>query len=114
MKKLLLVLSFLFLSINLYSQEKSYVSNEEGEVVYTLTSEDGVVIEKGTYWLGKKSGNWYWYHKDGSLQAIATFKNGKREGKWKFYSKEGLLVGEVVYKDNRRVSASLHKDFDNS
>ena len=113
MKKILTVIVFL-VSMSLYSQEAQYAGDKYGYMEYTLISDDGKLLEKGTYWEGKKDGYWYSYHQNGRVSATAQFSNDKRVGTWKFYSEEGILVGEVTYKDNRRISAAIYKDFSNS
>lgn len=113
MKKFL-TLVVLLMSVSLYSQESQFAGEKDGYMEYTLISDNGNVLERGTYWEGKKDGYWYSYHKNGKISATAQFSNDKRVGTWKFYSIEGELVGEVKYKDNKRVSAAIYKDFSNS
>jgi antitoxin component YwqK of YwqJK toxin-antitoxin module len=114
MKRYLMLLILTLSSFALYGQNKSYVGDPDGNVEYTSKTDDGRLIEKGNYWIGKKSGIWYSYHTNGEVQSIALFKNDKRDGKWKFFNEDGLLIAEVVYKDDRRISAVLHKRFDNN
>jgi len=109
----LLLLLFLF-SFTSYSQTKIYEGEKDGYMEYRLVSDDGRTLENGTFWEGKKDGYWYSYHKNGTISAIAQFNNDKRVGTWKFFDEEGELRGKVIYKDNRRVSAVLIKDFNNS
>ena len=109
MKKLVTILSFVLLSTLSYGQ--NIPSNGYSEV--TITSTDGKLLEKGTYWDGKKDGFWYSYHTNGKLKASAQFSQGKRSGNWRFYNIEGDLIGEVKYKDNKRVSAVIYKEFNN-
>lgn len=113
MKKILTLIVFL-VSMSLYSQEAQYAGEKDGYMEYTLVSDNGRLLERGTYWEGKKDGYWYSYHPNGKISATAQFSNNKRVGTWKFYSEEGNLVGEVRYKDNKRVSAAVYKDFNNS
>lgn len=113
MKKIFTLIVFL-VSMSLYSQEAQYAGEKDGYMEYTLVSDNGRLLERGTYWEGKKDGYWYSYHPNGKISATAQFSNNKRVGTWKFYSEEGNLVGEVKYKDNKRVSAAVYKDFNNS
>ena len=41
--------------------------------------------------IGKKEGEWKYYHENGKLAAIENYKNGKAEGEWKFYHENGKL-----------------------
>ena len=109
MKKLMIMLLGLMIMTVSYGQ--NIPKNGYSEV--TITSTDGKLLEKGTYWDGKKDGYWYSYHTNGKLKASAQFYKGKRSGKWKFYNLEGVLIGEVKYKDNMRISAVSYIDFNN-
>jgi len=114
MKNLILLLLLIMSSLPVFSQNKEYAGDKFGYMEYRLTSDDGRLLESGTYWEGKKDGWWYSYHPNGTISAKAYFSNGKRGGTWKFYNDRGVLLAEVTYKNNRRVSAVLHKKFVNS
>lgn len=111
MKKILLLL-LLFISSFSFGQTPSYVSYE-GEpdyVYYTLTDpQTGTILEKGTYYKGKKTGQWIAYHPNGKVHCKFKFKEGKRVGKWKTYDPEGNLIMVHTYKKGRIETVTLAK-----
>lgn len=110
MKKILLLLLFFIPSL-LFGQNPSYVSYESDPdyIYYTLTDESGAILEKGTYYKGKKTGQWIAYHHNGKVHCKFKFKEGKRVGKWKTYDPDGNLIMVHTYKEGKIENVMLAK-----
>lgn len=113
MKKILALL-LLFVGTFSFGQTPSYVSYE-GEpdyVYYTLTDpETGEILEKGTYYRGKKTGQWISFYPTGKVQYKFRFKDGKRVGKWKTYDPEGNLIMVHTYKKGKVENVIMAKRY---
>jgi antitoxin component YwqK of YwqJK toxin-antitoxin module len=111
MKKILLLLLFFIPSL-LFGQTPSYMSYEgqPNYVYYTLTDQEtGTILEKGTYYKGKKTGQWIAYHPNGKVHCKFKFKKGKRVGKWKTYNPAGNLIMVHTYKNGQVENVILAK-----
>jgi len=109
MRNLLLIMSMLF-SISVLSQEqKTYVRDFDNNIVYTKTSETGIILEEGTYnENGKHIGIWKQYDKSGNLLVIGKFKNGVKHGVWKHYLDNDYV--EVTYSNGLKSRAKIITD----
>lgn len=109
MKKLLMILGFLFLSFSLYSQEEVYTQDEvTGIITFQKWCEDGNLIEIGKYNSNKKPhGLWKKFDSKGNVIVIAKFRNGKKHGTWKHWNREANQYAEVVYKNGIRIRSIL-------
>jgi len=107
MKKVILVLGLLFSSVLFAQTEKTYVKCDlTNSITYTKTSENGVVLETGTFnEFGKYDGTWKQYDSRGNLLLIAKFENGIKHGVWRHWFRN--KYAEVLYKEGRRVSSKL-------
>lgn len=111
MKNLLLIMCMLF-SINALSQEKeTYVRDVDNNIIYTRTTETGLILEKGTYnENGKHIGVWKQYDQNGNLLVIGRFRNGIKHGVWKHY--HGNEYVEVMYSNGVKSRAKIITDID--
>lgn len=108
MKKILLFWS-LVLGFSMLAQKAHYTDNDgDGVIEYVLVSQNGQVLETGSYYNQKKVRTWTSYHPNGGKQTVAKFKNGLRHGNWFMYDEKGLLVFEITYNEGKKVSASQH------
>lgn len=107
MKKVILVLGLLFSSVLSAQNQKTYVKSELTELItYTKTSENGVILETGTFnKFGKHDGTWKQYDSNGNLLVIAKFENGIKHGVWQHWFRN--KYAEVLYNKGRRVSSKL-------
>lgn len=65
--------------------------------------ESGVVLEKGTFAMGKKNGVWERYHSNGKKMIVERYKEGTRHG-WSYgYDESGKEVGKVYYLNGRKL-----------
>ena len=106
MKISVLILAFLF-SASLYAQENKTVFEKEGDMVKaTYYHENGIVSQEGYFLNEKLHDQWRMFNEDGKMIARGSYNMGRRDGKWFFWNKEG--VKEVDYKDNRIVNVVAH------
>lgn len=107
MKKVILVLGLLFSSVLFAQTEETYVKCDlTNSITYTKTSENGVVLETGTFnEFGKHDGTWKQYDAKGNLLVIAKFENGIKHGVWRHWFRN--KYAEVLYNKGRKVSSKL-------
>ena len=65
-------------------------------------SDDGTVLNDGTYENGERDGQWLEYYADGTPKALTTYSVGVRDGEWKTWFENGKLSGEGSYADGRK------------
>src|SRR5690606_24452584 len=102
MRKLVLVLVFVFASNMVIAQEanrKELV--KKGNLVEAVVyHENDIVAQQGFYNLeGKLQGTWTSYDTNGNKTAVAQYRNGKKTGTWYFYTGDELQ--EVSYQNNQ-------------
>lgn len=108
MKKVLLILFFMF-GYASYAQQAIYTDNDgDGIIEYVLKDKNGKVLETGYYYNKKMVGTWTSYFPNGKKQTVAKFKNGVRHGNWSMYDETGKLLFNVMFKEGKKVSASQH------
>ncbi|PTM11835.1 MAG: nicotinic acid mononucleotide adenyltransferase [Bacteroidetes bacterium] len=111
MKKSILLLAILFVTVSTYAQADTNVKTEKkGDVTgATYYYEDGTVQQEGTFNAkGKLHGTWTSYDVNGNKLAVGKYANNKKVGKWLFWT-DGKLT-EVDYIDSRIVSVNEWKD----
>lgn len=101
MKKTILLLAILLVSIGAFAQTKPEMKlNKETNLIEaTYFHEDGAVSQKGTFNLEKKlHGEWTSFNTDGKIISVGSYDNGIKTGKWQFWSNN--ILKEVQYSNN--------------
>lgn len=101
MKRYLILLAALFLSISIYAQkEKTLTLNKDTNLIDAIYyHENGEISQTGSFTAdGKLEGNWISYDEEGNKIVSAFYKNGKKVGKWIHWIKGEKKV--VHYDDN--------------
>ena len=113
MKKLLLFVSVILLSVGLQAQDKEIVKESfypngnlksqfvkvNAELIEaTYYFESGVVYETGFFQEDALTGEWKTYNVNAELLAVGYFSEGKKAGTWKIYQ-EGELFREISYSE---------------
>ena len=100
------MLAILF-SAALYAQENKPVFEQEGAMVKaTYYHDNGIVAQQGYFLNEKLHEQWSMFNDKGEMIAKGSYYMGKRTGKWYFWNPEG--VREVDYKDNKIVNVVNH------
>ena len=111
MKKSILLLALLFVSVSTFGQADKNVKIEKqgGITEATYYYEDGAVQQKGTFNVeGKLHGTWISYDVNGKKLTVGNYSKGKKVGKWFFWTDKSLK--EVDYIDSRIVDVNEWKD----
>ena len=72
----------------------------------TYYHENGMVAQQGYFLNEELHEEWNMFDNNGQLIAKGKYQMGKRTGKWFFYDQQG--VKEVDYKDNKIVNVVKH------
>lgn len=102
MKKLLITIVLVSLSVTMYAQENKVLTlNEETNLIEAKIYHDtGKLAQTGSYTLdGLLQGEWISYDTSGVKTAVANYNKGRKEGTWLFYT--GDILKEVTYKDSK-------------
>lgn len=110
MKKIILFLITLLLSISVYAQKdilvKSYYDNGNVKEVLSFNennqldgtclaySSEGIQIGLASYENGVKDGEWKIWREDGTLAYEMYYEKGNKIGVWKVYDNQGNLIKE--------------------
>ena len=117
MKRLLLIVLPLFLSVGL--SQKEYNSNDIVEMdnglftemfsdelitglVYDYFGENNKKVYIGNLRNGKKEGNWTWWYDIGQMKFDKTFKEGKENGLFTSWYENGQKSYEGTFKDGEQ------------
>lgn len=109
MKKIVLLLAAVLLSVSTYAQEpQNNIYKVSGDLIQaTLFHDNGTVAQTGFYTkAGKLTGEWISYNSFGEKTAVAQYKDGNRVGTWFFYQNDELR--EVVYTKNSIASVKTY------
>lgn len=101
MKKSILFIAILFVSVGIFAQTKPEMKlNKETNLIEaTYFHEDGTVSQKGTFNLEKKlHGEWTSFNAEGKAISVGSYNNGVKSGKWLFWSND--ILKEVSYSNN--------------
>lgn len=66
---------------------------------WQLISDDGILLEEGSYYKGLKEGIWKGFYPDGTIKHEITFKEGIANGPAKFYFPDGSIWEEGVWRE---------------
>ena len=119
MKKILLIVSLLFLSVGFSQQIIPVVETYENgniesityhkksrtgieKVKYEQYYENGQKKSEGKFEDDKKDGLWKDYYENGQLQEEGHYKEGKYEGLWRRYFDNGILSIKGNYKNDKQ------------
>jgi antitoxin component YwqK of YwqJK toxin-antitoxin module len=110
----LLFLLLTFISLNSYSQCKTYTIGAKGDTLNCIDKKDlkqGKWVihydqlrgepgfeEEGEYKDGRKEGVWRIYNLDGDLTGVEFFRWGNKDGVCQYFTKTGELVREESWK----------------
>lgn len=64
---------------------------------YTIQSPGKKLIEKGTYILGKRNGDFITYYPNGKMRLQGLYDNGEKTGRWINYDPEGTIENITYY-----------------
>ena len=117
MKKLIIFLFSIFISINSYSgifNDNSICFETDGQNIVFLPNEtnpytgeylckydNGQKKKEGRYIDGKLIGQWSAWYDNGQKKSEANYKNGKLDGKSTWWSKKGQKVRQKNYKNGK-------------
>ena len=106
MKKQILILTVLFVSTSVYSQEieKMKIYYDWGKT--KLKEVYYVIVDTPT-----KHGAYSSWYEDGDQHETATFKNGKLTGVYKLYDQYGNLEDEINYAEGKRHGICTEYDY---
>lgn len=119
MKKTLILLSIILLSIHGFSQENVEIDNlEKKDNVYYYKNEpftgncygkhpNGKIGLKGQVVEGKKEGVWIWWYSDGQKKRETTFESNKKEGLTTYWYINGVKSKEIMYKEDKNIDQKL-------
>lgn len=111
MKKIILLISILFISIASFAQAKQDLKlNEETNLIEaTYYHNNGAISQEGTFNLERKlHGEWISYNEAGKIITVGSYKNGFKTGKWLFWAND--ILKEVEYDNNTIASFSEAKN----
>ena len=114
MKKLVIFMSFLFLTFSGISQSKDSLFYD-GDDLYKKVSyyDNGELRETGYYDSDKnRVGEWVTYHRNGVTASEGGFSKDKKHGEWLVYNHKGNLIGKMCYVRGRKVGLWLRYDED--
>ena len=84
-------------------KEVGHWKNGEQHGLFQMYTEDGILIDSGTFKDGERDGlTEQFYNDTGKLRVSANYKNGVLEGEFKAYYPNGNLQGEVIYKNGEK------------
>ena len=116
MKKVIISLVSIFISINSYSgifkesvcfetdgQNIVFMQNETNPYtgIYLCKYNNGQKEKEGRYKDGRLIGKWTVWYNNGQKWNEGNYKDGKRVGKWTWWSKKGLKVKQKNYKNGK-------------
>lgn len=104
MKKILVILAFIF-SATMLAQDVKPTLEKVGDLVKaTYFHSNGQIQQQGFYKDKKLHGKWVSYNAEGKKISTGTYKNGVKTGKWFFWEGEGDKLSEVNYENNQIAS----------
>lgn len=101
MKKSILFIAVLFISITSYAQEKPdmKLNKETNLIEATYFHSNGEVSQKGTFNLEKQlHGEWLSFNDQGETITVGSYDKGVKTGKWLFWAND--VLKEVEYSEN--------------
>jgi len=119
MKKALLILSILFISILANSQPPIQISElEKVDKMYMKDGkpysgscyekhENGKIAIKGQIKNGKKEGTWTYWYSDGQKRRETNFSENKKEGLTYFWYENGQKQKEIMFKQDKNIDQKL-------
>lgn len=66
-------------------------------------SEEGKMIEKGSYNAGKKNGTWIQYNVKGAVTGEAHYVDGQKDGIWTIWDDQGVKRYHMVYAMGKKI-----------
>ena len=116
MKKLIIILFFIFISVNSYSgvfNETICFETDEQNIVflpsetnpytdtYLCKYENGQKEREGRYKNGRLIGKWTVWYENGQKESEINYKDGKLDGKWTLWNKNGHKIKQKNYKNGK-------------
>ena len=116
MKKLIIILSSILISINSYSgvfnatvcfetdgQNIVFLPNDINPYTgkYLCKYDNGQKEKEGRYKDGKLDGKWTVWYNNGQTWYEGNYKDGKLDGKWTWWNKSGQKVRQKNYKNGK-------------
>ena len=116
MKKLIIFLSFILISINSYSGvfNETVCFETDGQNIVLLPNEidpytgkylckydNGLNEREGRYKDGILDGKWTIWYDNGQKGSEGNYKNGKLDGKWTWWNKKGQKIKQKNYKNGK-------------
>lgn len=101
-----IILLFLLLSYSIMGQEaspKKELKKNGKSYDYILYHDNGTIAQRGSLINQKLEGIWVRFSPEGKKISQGMFTNGKKTGKWFFWNKQGLI--EADFEDNKLVKA---------
>ena len=116
MKKLIILLFFIFISINSYGgffseticfetsgQKIVFLPNDTYPYSgnYLCKYDNGQKEKEGSYKEGRLNGKWTFWYDTGQKESEVNYKNGKLDGKSTWWNKNGQTVRQKNYKNGK-------------
>jgi antitoxin component YwqK of YwqJK toxin-antitoxin module len=104
MKKLRVILGFLFLTILVKAQvkqnENGLYANSDGSLYSGVleTEENGIKKSLITVEYGQLNGEVKYYYASGKLMEVGSYEKGSKHGKWIRYNESGMMTGIASYR----------------
>ena len=95
----IVLVSLLFLSSAVFSQDEGKVVTDGYQVFY---HPNGNKASEGTMRNGKPDGYWKNYNEDGNLVSEGNRKNYELDSTWKFYDDKGKIALEINYLNGKK------------
>jgi len=112
-KKNILFIAFIFISLSLYSQSFKLWKGDTVNITdannlkqkyWVFINKDSVNINSnGNYVDGLKQGIWKFYFEGGKIKSEITYKNNRKKGPAKVYYKNGQISEEGIWEHNKWV-----------
>lgn len=119
MKKALLLLSVLFISVVAYCQSPVQLSElqkvdklyfKDGKPFSGLCYEkhtNGKIAIKGQIKNGKKEGAWIYWYSDGQKRRETNYSENKKEGLTYYWYENGQKQKEIMFKQDKNIDQKL-------
>lgn len=105
MKKVVLILTVLFVGFAYAQDDKNVKYEQKGDLVQaTYYYDNGQIEQQGFFKDEKLHGEWKYFNAAGEEIAVGSYDLGKKTGKWTFKSNE--TIKEVEYVDGKVMNVS--------
>lgn len=103
MKNIFIASLFIFISVNLFSQEftekdgKYYENGELLSGTHKVKNDNSIIISERYFRDGLENGVSLYYFDDGNKKEQRTYNMGFKDGTWLTWNKKGIITAEANY-----------------